>query len=781
MKSKMTTRMKRTVLSWMLVFAMTIGLMPMMTGNVYAAQYNGYQTVPISSYDAFRSATFGNGYDVDNAYGNQCWDGAALLWHQVGLTLQTGNREARGCWNLKRNENASDKFELIYNKEDIRRGDIVVLDIGDYGHIAFADADYSGNTLSLYGQNQNYIEKFDSYNFSLNTFLGAFRYKGWDSILGKEMIDELSQRSELVDLLGWFTGGYLWDGNYNCKQITSTDRNLFSDLLEIPMYGFWDKYPGLSSVAVWSKWDGPSDPMHKWESYTVSDIVKIDWIMKNILNCTQDDLNELISRWEMEPTGNYIYEGYYYTYFDPEQFDEYMWDINLQSVKYDGVYYYVEYDCFFGPLMDVIDYSAGYTETYYATVELKKIDEKQYWSIYAVSSDHFVSFSPLIPEFTDVYTTDYYADAVSWAYNDAYRDYVLNRQYPRENETESNLDNLPDRIALHDLDGDGIPELLILIPGFPYYAVHILTWRDSAVVKLGEIMAKSGSIVKTTDFSTHGLFAQYNDSGYRVGCYFDVRDGKLYDNETALLYPTWQTDNYDSLEFPADQAIQPFYQYFVSGETSGITDISFTDVNEITEITWDRFVSNYGFSSIGFTDVPSDAWYYDDVSYVYKRGLMIGISNTEFDPQGSVTLAQAITMAARIHSLYTTGQDHFDQSEGTDWYKVYVDYARTNQIIDDVYANLDMNAKASRAQFADIFARALPDEGLERMNDVPDRSIPDVSMNDSYAANVYKLYRAGVLTGNDEKGTFAPLTSITRAEAAAIVSRMVDVNNRKTV
>ena len=38
-----------------------------------------------------------------------------------------------------------------------------------------------------------------------------------------------------------------------------------------------------------------------------------------------------------------------------------------------------------------------------------------------------------------------------------------------------------------------------------------------------------------------------------------------------------------------------------------------------------------------------------------------------------------------------------------------------------------------------------------------------------------------ILTGNDEKGTFAPLTSITRAEAAAIVSRMVDVNNRKTV
>ena len=182
-----------------------------------------------------------------------------------------------------------------------------------------------------------------------------------------------------------------------------------------------------------------------------------------------------------------------------------------------------------------------------------------------------------------------------------------------------------------------------------------------------------------------------------------------------------------------------------------------------------------------FIDVPSISWFAEYVFYVFKKGLMIGISDTIFDPQGSVTLAQTITMAARIHRLYTTGEDHFDQSEGADWYKVYVDYARKNQIIDDVDANLDLKAKATRVQFADIFASSLPDQALEMKNNVPDHSIPDVSMNDSYAANVYKLYRAGVLTGNDEKGTFAPLTSITRAEAAAIVSRMVDVNNRKTV
>lgn len=364
---------------------------------------------------------------------------------------------------------------------------------------------------------------------------------------------------------------------------------------------------------------------------------------------------------------------------------------------------------------------------------------------------------------------------------DAYQDYIVNRQYPQENEAGYHLDNLPDRIALHDLDRDGSPELLVLIPGFPYYVVHILTWKNSDIVKLGEITAKSGSIVKAEDFGTPGLFARYNDSGYRIGCYFDVRDGKLYYDETALLYPTWDTDNYDTLEFSNDQAIQPFYQYFVSDRKSGIIDVSFTDVNKITKGTWEQFVSENGFSSTGFIDVPSNSWFAGYVAYVFEKGLMIGVSDTKFEPQGNVTVAQAITMAARIHSLYYTGKDHFDQSRDNAWYQVYVDYAKKNQIIDDMYANLDMNMKVTRAQFAWIFANALPDKGLKKINNVPNSSIPDVDMNDSYAAGVYKLYRAGILTGNDEKGTFAPLSNITRAEAAAIVSRMVEENNRRSV
>ena len=133
-------------------------------------------------------------------------------------------------------------------------------------------------------------------------------------------------------------------------------------------------------------------------------------------------------------------------------------------------------------------------------------------------------------------------------------------------------------------------------------------------------------------------------------------------------------------------------------------------------------------------------------------------------------------MAARIHSIYTRGYEDFQQTGN--WYQVYLDYAYENGIISLAYYNCDVSQKASRAQFAEIFANSMPAEGLPAINNVSDGAIPDVGMGNRYAEYVYKLYRAGILTGSDANGTFNPSTYITRAEAAAIVSRMAESNNR---
>lgn len=179
-----------------------------------------------------------------------------------------------------------------------------------------------------------------------------------------------------------------------------------------------------------------------------------------------------------------------------------------------------------------------------------------------------------------------------------------------------------------------------------------------------------------------------------------------------------------------------------------------------------------------FTDVYTNQWFTSSVANAVELGLMKGNSAVTFNPYGDVTIAEAVTMAARIHSIYTNGSENFVQAQGKAWYQVYLDYAYRNGIIDSAVYSADVKQKATRAQYAEIFANALPEDGLYEKNNVGDYAIPDVKLSDSYGEAVYKLYRAGIFAGSDIKGTFSPMSYITRAESAAVVARMADTDNR---
>lgn len=153
------------------------------------AQYNGHVSIPHDSYDAWRSATINNGYNVDGAYGNQCWDLCEELWYQYGLTLYTGNGYAYGCWTIARNQNAQGPFEIVNGAKNIKRGDILVFNYTSTsatGHICFADEDYQegmtristfGQVPAVFGLNGT----AQVYPFNLANFLGIFRNTQWDS------------------------------------------------------------------------------------------------------------------------------------------------------------------------------------------------------------------------------------------------------------------------------------------------------------------------------------------------------------------------------------------------------------------------------------------------------------------------------------------------------------------------------------------------------------------------------------------------------------------------
>lgn len=172
-----------------------------------------------------------------------------------------------------------------------------------------------------------------------------------------------------------------------------------------------------------------------------------------------------------------------------------------------------------------------------------------------------------------------------------------------------------------------------------------------------------------------------------------------------------------------------------------------------------------------FTDVSKKAWYYDSIASVYAYGLMNGVETTKFKPTDQVTAAQAITLAARMRKLFVTGNGSF--SATTPWHKAYSDYAISQGIIGNLPS--DMNAPLTRQEFAAILANALPAEALPVINSVATGSIPDVYRSDTA---IYKLYRAGILAGNNSIGTFRPNDPINRAEVATVLVRMADPNAR---
>ena len=175
----------------------------------------------------------------------------------------------------------------------------------------------------------------------------------------------------------------------------------------------------------------------------------------------------------------------------------------------------------------------------------------------------------------------------------------------------------------------------------------------------------------------------------------------------------------------------------------------------------------------GFLDADESAWYGSQQQGVIKSVVQLGIMNGYTDgtlhPIGNITLSEAIKMAAVVHATCNNQTISFSASDGGKWYDAYLNYCVKNRIVSsDEYSSLD--AYATRAQIAHIFAKATSDFAV--VNDIDYDYISDVSERSEYADEILALYRAGILTGDERTRAFRPSDTITRAEAAAIISRV---------
>lgn len=185
-----------------------------------------------------------------------------------------------------------------------------------------------------------------------------------------------------------------------------------------------------------------------------------------------------------------------------------------------------------------------------------------------------------------------------------------------------------------------------------------------------------------------------------------------------------------------------------------------------------------------FTDVAEDAWYHDYVYDLVYRGVVNGMTATTYEPEGKLTRAQFVKLLAcsleEAETLKTyEGQHPFTDSEGH-WAETYIAWAKDKGIVEGVSATeFDPEAPITREQMATIFGRYALKQGIELpKSENAAGSFPDADKISEYAREFVELMRiAGILNGYED-GTFRPQGNATRAEAAKLFSLFLSITDK---
>lgn len=178
---------------------------------------------------------------------------------------------------------------------------------------------------------------------------------------------------------------------------------------------------------------------------------------------------------------------------------------------------------------------------------------------------------------------------------------------------------------------------------------------------------------------------------------------------------------------------------------------------------------------VSFSDVPSNAWYAQYAKEAAQAGLMKGTGGTSFSPNATLSTAEVVTLAARLHA--DRNGNTVPQSSGA-WYQGAYEYCLTNGLFTRTEVpQSSLTKTATRYQMVDLLDRAVPDSEKQAIKTISDGYIPDLRQSDPYGSVVYQWYRAGIVEG-DGAHRFNGSTNISRAETAAILCRLAGLTPR---
>ena len=189
---------------------------------------------------------------------------------------------------------------------------------------------------------------------------------------------------------------------------------------------------------------------------------------------------------------------------------------------------------------------------------------------------------------------------------------------------------------------------------------------------------------------------------------------------------------------------------------------------------WQGYPAESFLPAAEFSDVTADAWYAPAVNYAVEFGLMNGTGKNKFEPESPMTRAMLVTVLWRYEGEPIEGKNSFEDVKKGAWYEKAVSWAFYNGIVSGVgNGRFDPDGKITREQLAAILYRYCSAKGLDTLARAELSAFPDGAKVSGYAVDALSWAVAvGLVNGSD--GKLLPQGNATRAQVATILMRFME-------
>lgn len=181
-------------------------------------------------------------------------------------------------------------------------------------------------------------------------------------------------------------------------------------------------------------------------------------------------------------------------------------------------------------------------------------------------------------------------------------------------------------------------------------------------------------------------------------------------------------------------------------------------------------------TALPFTDVKDNAWYKSAVEYAVNKKLFSGVSETEFAPESTMTRAMLVTVLYRLENQPdVSGDMHFTDVAENEWYTKAILWAAQNGIVSGVSeTEFNPNGNITREQLATILNRYAAFKKNDSTGAADLSAFADSENISDWAAHAIKWAVANKLLNGTDNKELKPHAGATRAEVAAIFMRYIE-------